>query len=185
MKPMFYDYPADYLSYLPEILQDAYEMQRLAGAINPQLDGILAMIQKVADNKSVTHADEEGIARWEKILGITSPLNSTLQARRDACRAKLMSKPPINLEALRAVVEAYMGVPVSFTVENYVITGKYRGQSRIADLNPLYETVYGMIPAELLFVISYLYATWGEVKEDFPSWGAVKQKTWNEIRMGV
>jgi hypothetical protein len=62
---------------------------------------------------------------------------------------------------------------------------KYRGESRIADLNPLYATMWTTIPANMLVDIAYLYATWGEVKAVYSTWGDVKAKTWEQIHKGV
>ena len=182
---MFYDHASDYKSYLIDKLQDVVEIDAIAGAVNIQLDKLQNVVKQMVLNKSVTTCDEGGAKRWEKMLGVTSPLNSSLRARRDALRAKLMTKPPINLQALRAVVEAYMGLEVDITVEDFVIKIRYRGESRIADLNPLYATSYEMIPANLLMDIAYLYLTWGEVKSNYPTWGDVKAKTWDAIHKGA
>ena len=78
-----------------------------------------------------------------------------------------------------------MGLGVDIDVENFVVKIRYRGESRIADLNPLYATAYEMIPANLLLDIAYLYMTWGEVKSNYPTWGDVKAKTWDAIHKGA
>ena len=160
---MFYDDPSDYLDLIPERLQGIVEINAIANSVNIQVDALSAIIKKYVDNKSPANADEDGCAHWEKILALSTPLNGTLQARRDAIRAKLMSKPPINVNALKAVVEAYMGLDVDVMVSGYQITIKYRGESRISDLNPLYATMCKMIPADMLVDISYLYLIFDEL----------------------
>ena len=160
---MFYDGSADFESYLPENLQGIVEIDALAGTINIEVDKLSALVKSMVDNKSVSTADETGVARWEKMIGVNTPLNSTLQARRDALKAKLMSKPPINLNVLKTIIQAYMGLEVDISVSNFTITVKYRGESRIADLNPLYVTAYETIPANMLLDISYLYLIWNEL----------------------
>lgn len=160
---MFYDESADYKAELPEIFQDVVEIDALAGALNIQLDKLSALVKSTAENKSVSTADEAGCARWEKMLGVSAPMNSTLQARRDALKAKLMTKPPINLQVLKAIVEAYMGLGVDISVDGYTVKIRYRGESRIADLNPLIATAYEKIPANMLLDIAYLYLIWDEL----------------------
>lgn len=160
---MFYDDQSIYKEYLIQKLQDAIEIGAIADAVNPVVDDLSGRVKQMVINKSVSTCDEIGAARWEKILGVSSPLNSTLQARRDALKSKLMTKPPINLNTLQAVIEAYMGLGVEISVSNFVISVKYRGESRIADLAPLYATAYEMIPANLLMDIAYLYLTWDEL----------------------
>lgn len=160
---MFYDDESNYIDLLPEKLQGIAEINQIAGTVNFEIDKLSTVIKKYVNNKSPAYCDEDGAARWEKILGLSTPLNGTLQARRDAIRAKLMSKPPINLVALKAIVEAYMGLTVDITLDGYQVHIKYRGESRIADLNPLYATMWETIPANMLVDIAYLYLIWDEL----------------------
>lgn len=160
---MFYDDSAEYESYLPQKLQGLVEIDALDTSVRAELDSFMALIKKNVSNKSVSTCDEDGALRWEKILGVSSPMNSTLQARRDALKAKLMTKPPINLKVLKAIVEAYMGLEVDMWVDGYTVKIRYRGESRIADLNPLIATGYEKIPANMLLDISYLYLVWDEL----------------------
>lgn len=108
----FYEIPADYVSHLPEVLQDMEDIQLMAKIINPYLDALNGKIKRIVDNKTVTFADAEGISRWEQILGVSPPIGGTLEDRRNACLAKLRARGVINLDTLRRVVETYLGVPV-------------------------------------------------------------------------
>lgn len=183
---MFYDSKADYKSYLIDKLQDVAEINAIAGAVNPELDALSAKIKQMVLNKSVSTCDEWGAERWERILGVSSPLNSTMQARRDALKAKLMTKPPINLQALQSVIEAYMGLSVDIDVADFIVKIRYRGESRIADLAPLYATAYEMIPADLLMDIAYLYLIWDEMDAQALTFDQldVKNLTMNEFERG-
>ena len=107
----FYEIPADYVSHLPEVLQDMEDIQLMAKIINPYLDALNGKIKRIVDNKTVTFA-AEGISRWEQILGVSPPIGGTLEDRRNACLAKLRARGVINLDTLRRVVETYLGVPV-------------------------------------------------------------------------
>ena len=81
----FYEIPADYVSHLPEVLQDMEDIQLMAKIINPYLDALNGKIKRIVDNKTVTFADAEGISRWEQILGVSPPIGGTLEDRRNAC----------------------------------------------------------------------------------------------------
>lgn len=165
MEEMFYDRPSDYKALLPEMFQDVLEVDEIAKSVNVQLDRLLQAIRQNVQNRSVMSAEGEGISRWEKILGVTTPLNSSDQSRREALKAKLMTKPPINLGALREVIQTYMGVSVNIEVDEYQILVRYRGESRVADLKPFYQTLYELIPAVLLVSIVYFYLTWDGLME--------------------
>lgn len=181
---MFYDDPSNFVELLPERLQGIVELNAIGDAVNIHVDKLAAYIKKWTDNKSPSNADEDGCARWEKILALSTPLNGSLQSRRDAIRAKLMSKPPINENALQAVVEAYMGVPVGITVSGYQITIKYRGESRQPDLSPLYNTMWKMIPADMLVDIAYLYLTFGELTAQNLTFGQLTAKNLTMEQLG-
>ncbi len=159
---MFYNTPADFLSRLPERLQGVTEFSALADAVNPELDATNGAIAVLVANAAISTASAAGLSRWEAILGVSTPLNSTLKARREALKARLMTKPPINLETLRAIVEAYMGVGVEIGLNNSVVSVVYRGTANVADLRPLYATLYETIPANLLVEIAYKYLVWHE-----------------------
>lgn len=160
---MFYEDPSEYIEYFPDIWQDILEIQTLDKVIKGQLDKLLQTIKGTVDNKFPATAGEDGIARWEKILGISSPLNSSLKSRRESVRAKLMAKPPINLKKLQSVIEEYMGIEVAISISDYVVTVGYRGEALVSDLSPLYATIYEMIPANLIVDIVRLYNTHSEL----------------------
>lgn len=181
---MFYEDPADSLDLLPERLHGIVEVNAIAGTVDIQIDKLSTYIKQHVDNRFPSSCDADGCARWEKILGISAPLNGSLKARRDAIRSKIMTKPPINLKVLQSIVEAYMGLPVNVLLDGYQVHIKYRGESRIADFNPLYATMWTTIPANMLVDIAYLYMTWGEVKTAYSTWGDVKTKTWEQIHKG-
>ena len=208
----FYEIPADYVSHLPEVLQDMEDIQLMAKIINPYLDALNGKIRRIVDNKTVTFADAEGISRWEQILGVSPPIGSTLEERRNACLAKLRARGVINLDTLRRVVETYLGVPVEIEMwwdeqvqeqyksghnasrrkggdfyrqgEPYVIYIYYRGTTKIPDLAPLYEMLYELIPANLIIKVLYKFQTWGEVLDGYRNWEAVKELSWGNIRLG-
>lgn len=160
---MFYDKGIGYGVYLPDFLAEVEEFEALNQAVNAQEDGLNHRIESLVEDKYVATATESGILRWEKILGVSTPLNSTLQARREALKSKKMTKPPINLIVLKDIIETYMGIPVDISITGFEIKVFYRGVSKIADLTPLYVTIYNTIPANLLFSINYRYLTWEEL----------------------
>lgn len=179
---LWWDSQSDYASFLPKLWDQIEEVGAIAQAVNPEIDNLKGKLRQLIYNRFPQTADEAGIARWEKLLGLSSPLNSSLKARREAVLAKLRTKPPINLLTLKEIIEAYMGVPVEIYLDGYTVKVRYRGESRIADLSPLYATAYETIPANLILEIAYAYVTWGEVLSQ--NWGTAKQRSWDQLRKG-
>ncbi len=183
---MFYNTPADFLSHLPERLQGVTEFGVLADAVNPELGGTNAAVANMVANVSISTANAAGLARWEAILGVSTPLNGTLKARREALKARLQTKPPINLETLRGIIETYMGVPVEIGLADSIVSVVYRGTAKVADLRPLYATIYETIPASLLVQIAYKYLVWYELDAQALTFSMmdVKGLDWNTLERG-
>ncbi len=110
----------------------------------------------------------------------------TFQARKNAIKSKLMTKPPINLETLRTIIEAYMGVEVEITIADSVVSVVYRGDTEVVDLAPLYATLYETIPANLLVEIAYKYLQWLELDAQLLDFDALDAKnlTWDDFERG-
>lgn len=183
---MFYDTPADFLSRLPERLQSVTEFAALAGAVNPELDAVNAAISVMVANAAISTANAAGLSRWEAILGVSTPLSGTLKSRREALKARLMTKPPINLETLRGIIETYMGVSVEIGLADSVVSVVYRGTVKVADLRPLYATLYETIPASLLVQIAYKYLIWYELDAQALTFSALDALAlnWNTLERG-
>ena len=172
---MFYDEKSDYLGFLPGALQDVLEMQKIADAVNIQVDELLARIKRETQNKFVATADEAGISRWEQILGVTTPLDASLESRRAAVLAKKRGKPPINEGTMRRIVETYLSLPVQISIANYIVSIRYRGTPASEAMDPLYQTLYDTIPANLILDIDYLYLVWDELDSLHLTWDALDE----------
>ena len=73
---------ADLLSYLPFFMQEYKEIAVALNAENPEFDLLLKDATDVLDNEYITTADEKGIKRFEKLLGILPEEDDTLESRR-------------------------------------------------------------------------------------------------------
>jgi len=163
MNMLFFEKKADPIALLPERLAEVSELIHICSAVGSELDKGNTFIANTAADSFVGLAGETGLRRWEKILGVYTPLDSSVEARREAVLAKLMTKPPINLAVLKGIIEAYMGIVVEIEVNLYRIYVRYRGESRIKDLTPLFVTVNDIIPANMIVYINYKYLTWNEL----------------------
>lgn len=183
---MFVYQAPDYAGYLPNTMLDVQEIEEIRKAVNPELELLFGRVQRAVENRFTTGLDLEGAARFEQILGLSTPLNGTLKARREAIRAKLMTKPPINMETVRSIIEAYMGVPVDLEEQNYLLRAWYRGTSQTPDLEPLRQTLYQVIPAALLLEILYRYLTWTELDRQNLSFEQLdaKKLDWDTFERG-
>lgn len=174
-----------YLDHVPMVLQDLVEIRALDGAIEIEMEKLHMMMEQLEANQYVSTMDLQTTMRWESILNLTTPISDTIESRRQAIAAKLLSQPPINLETLREIVQAYLGVSVNIAIHNqpYTVNVTYRGLAKLPDLIPLYKTIYDVIPANMILEIAYAYVTWNEVKTKI--WAEIGQGTWGDLLMGA
>lgn len=98
--------------YLPPVVRKVREYDGITSTENPELQLLLEAFQNALDDQFVYTATKKGIERWEKMLDIKPPPNSTLDQRRAAILAIILAKIPINLDIIQTIIETYLGVPV-------------------------------------------------------------------------
>ena len=70
------------VDYLPEVVKQIKEMQAITAAEQPEFDLIEATIEQILANALIATADEHGIEKFEKELGIEPTKEQTLEERR-------------------------------------------------------------------------------------------------------
>lgn len=80
------------IDYLPEVVKQIKEMQAITAAEQPEFDLIEATIEQILANALITTADEHGIEKFEKELGIEPTKEQTLEERRIAIMVRAAKK---------------------------------------------------------------------------------------------
>lgn len=187
MKSLIRKEARPYIEHVPEFLRGIIEIKALGNAIKIHMAKFYDAMDELVSNQYPDTMSVTIVERWEKILNLSTPINGSLESRRQAIKAKLLTKPPINLQTLKAVIEAYLGVDVNCSLleKPYTINVTYRGLTSIPDLEPLYQTIYELIPANMALEIAYAYIKWQEILEMQKTWGKVKEKDWYYVLMGA
>lgn len=105
----------DLLSYLPPFLREYEETKAALNAEDPEFKLLWEQAKKVLDSSFIDRADEYGIKRLEKLLGILSDADSDLEARRSVVKAKWLSKLPYTYRMLLKQLEIVCGEDFSVT----------------------------------------------------------------------
>ena len=71
------------------------------------LDGLAERILDIAYSEDAELMLERGLARWERILGITPAAEATMEERRAALRMLRLAQGPPSVETLQAVCDAW------------------------------------------------------------------------------
>lgn len=84
----------DLVSYLPPFLAEYKEIDVTLEAENPEFRLIWEAADKVLYNEFIATADEYGISRFERILGILPSSDDTLESRRARVQSRWLNAVP-------------------------------------------------------------------------------------------
>lgn len=107
------------LDYLPTFLREYREFGAIANAEEPELQRFSTMSLKLLKNQFIATADEDGIAEFEKILGILPQSNEPLESRRSRVMSRWFSEIPYTLRTLILKLKALCGEGNFSVEENY------------------------------------------------------------------
>lgn len=99
----------DLTSYLPLFMQEYVEPVATLDAENPEFHLVWAATDWVQRNRFVETADEYGISRFEKIIGIVPSEQDTLESRRMRVRNKWLNHTPYTIQILTERLMALCG----------------------------------------------------------------------------
>ena len=77
----------DLKEYLPDVLKDVQEMRAIMEAETPEVQAIWDACENCMNDQFISEATENGVARREKMLGITPFATDTLDDRSSGCSA--------------------------------------------------------------------------------------------------
>ena len=97
------------IEYLPEFMQQYREPVVALAAENPEFANIWNAVHHILYNHFLLTADEYGISRFEKLLGIYPNQTDTLEIRRTRVRNRWFSKIPYTVKSLREKFAELLG----------------------------------------------------------------------------
>lgn len=145
----------DLIAYLPPFISDYRETSETLKAENPEFRIIWDAAQRVLYNEFIMTADEYGISRYEKMLGIYPTKEDTLESRRAKVLIRWSASLPYTDRMLFEKLITICGV------NNFVLTkqyDKYRIEIDVSlelfgQLEELEKVVEMMIPCNMVIVI--------------------------------
>lgn len=142
------------VSYLPPFLAEFKEIAVTLEAENPEFVLVWNAAERVLYNEFIETADEYGISRFEKMMGLFPSDDDTLESRRARIMSKWLTELPYTMRTLIRNLQVLCGgedFKVSKTFSDYTIriTTHLRLYSQITELKELLER---MIPANIIIV---------------------------------
>lgn len=141
-------------SYLPLFMREYQEIAATLDAENPEFRLIWDATNRVLYNEFIATADEYGISRFEKILGILPYKEDTLESRRSRVFSQWFNEVPYTMKVLIARMIALCG-DGNFTItpdfEHYtlIVNVELEMFGQVDELERLFET---MIPCNMIVI---------------------------------
>lgn len=99
----------DILNYLPQLIARMPEYQNISASEDITLESLWEQLDRKLANDYFDTADEDGIARFEKLLGITPSPSDSLEVRRLRVKIQWLNMVPYTLNTLRRKLDGLLG----------------------------------------------------------------------------
>lgn len=156
------------IDYLPPFMQSYIEMQHIMSAEQPEIDDLWNASESILEEQFIMTATEHGVARWEKMIGVTPKDTDTLDERKFKILLKLNQELPYTMKKLEESLTTMCGAG-NFSVD--LQADKYHIEIKLAlsnknDYQEAVDLLTKMIPANLTQHVQVMYNS-HEVLDDF------------------
>lgn len=169
------------IEYLPYVVRTYDIFQGIAEGEQPEFDMAWYNTDILRDEQYIFTAEDIGLRRWERILGILPKDTDTVAYRRDRIISRLNEELPYTLKQLRKMLDALCGKDnYSIYLSDYrlFVSVSVAAKQRFGDVSSLLERI---TPQNIFLDIQQQYNTWGEVKKKL-TWGELLGKKWGEVK---
>lgn len=175
----------DLLGYLPDVLKDTKEMEAIMQAETPEIQVIWQACEDVMNDQFIAEATENGVARREKMLGISPYATDTLDDRKFRVLSRYNENIPYTRKSLMQQLETLCGedgYSVEFFTKDFAVKVKVAliAKKQEVAVNEILERI---LPYNMVFTVTLLYNQWQMLKVD--TWGAFASRTWKDLREEV
>ena len=172
----------DLPSYWLPLLRDLREFKEIAKAEEPEISALLMAVDKTLANMYLQTADEDGIARYEKLLGLYPSAEDTLDTRRFRVQTKWNDQLPYTERELHNRLTALCGeggYVLTISYNEYTIDVAVALSNKEA-LPLVQELLAQIIPCNMAVSSRLLYNTYEWLKS--VTYGALSAVTYLGVR---
>lgn len=172
------------INYLPPFVQEYQEVKAIMDAEQFVFEKGWTDTENVFNDQYIQNATENGISRYEKILGITPKGTYTLDDRRFNVLARMNEQLPYTLESLKNSLTSLCGkggYSIRLDADKYELTVKLAlaNENSVAAVNLLLDK---MLPANIVkkVMLFNTYAILGDFTHE-----QLSEYTHNELRTEI
>ena len=153
------------INYLPQFMQEYREMATIMETEQFEIDRLWLEAENALADQFLLEATENGVMRWESMLGISPKDTDTLNERRFRILTKLNQELPYTLRKLERVLANLCGEDgfsievqaAEYNVEVKLAVGNHNNYSEVETL------LNKMIPANMTRYIKLMYNSYATV----------------------
>ena len=152
--------------YLPLFMQSFGEMKEIFKSVDIEFDDVYSAISFIIDNCFIDSADEYGISKYEKVLGILPVDDEDLEIRRARVKIRWNDYLPYTVRALREKFDGICGVgkyQLDEQYEDYYIGVRTQLVSDTV-LDEVALLLEQILPSNMAYEVGQLYNTHGNLK---------------------
>ena len=145
--------------HLPQYIQDYREIREILDCEQGEFDRLWIAKDQILNNAFVYDADESGVGRYEKILGMIKKPSDTLDERKFHIIVKMNEQLPYTIASLKENLAKLCGVDGFAVVQLFT---QYQLEIKVAltaksNLDAVKEMVERVIPCNMGCVVSLIY----------------------------
>lgn len=154
------------IDYLPPFVQEYHEIKQITDSEQPEIDGLWVSCRNALDDVFVSYATENGVKRWEKIVGITPKNTDTLDERKFRILTKMNQELPYTITKLKeslTVLCGEDGFEIDLQPSNYHIRVKLALNNK-NNYQDVVDLLTKIIPANLTQEVKIMYNGYGTLE---------------------
>ena len=141
--------------YWPKVVAKMREMGQIADAENAEFDLLWAAFSNFISDLFIKTATENGVLRWESILGIVPTSGASLADRKNVILTQVNIKVPYTWRIVKKIIAEFFGT-TTFEMEYEIdfqtltVSGNGATESQISQLS---EILKWILPAQIKLVM--------------------------------
>ena len=173
------------IDYYPQVIKAIKEFQAIIDAEAPEYEDLSIARDKLIEDAYLTTMNEERIAQWETLLGISPLANSSVNDRRETIIARVRGQGKLNTEMINAIVNTFTGGTAEAWIENSILYVDITPppEDKSFQFPNVVQELSRKVPAHLGISVQRNYNTWGEIKENYSTWGTLNDTfaNWSDV----
>ena len=147
------------IDYLPQILREVREFGSIVQVEQPEVVSLWTELDNVLDDQFINDATENGVKRWENILGIYPKATESLDTRKFRVLTRLNEQLPYTYKGLQQQLISLCG-DNGYTIElkkddyTLIIKIKLYAKNKYDEIKSMLARI---VPANIVVDLSILY----------------------------